>query len=63
MVYKYHGDSNYEENRWNPNYKLDMNMVNKVFNTYLDKNKTNMGRKKVHQIFVEQNNFKIIFQN
>ena len=38
-LYKYHGDSNYEENRWNPNYKLDMNIVNKVFNTYLDKNK------------------------
>jgi hypothetical protein len=38
-LYKYHGDVNYENNRWNPKYKLDMNMVNKVFNTYLDKNK------------------------
>ncbi len=32
-------DLNYENNRWDPNYKLDMNMVNRVFNEYLDNNK------------------------
>jgi hypothetical protein len=38
-LYKKHGDKYYEENRWNPDYKLDMKLVDKVFNIYLNKNK------------------------
>ncbi len=38
-LYKKHGDKQYIKNRWNPEYKLDMNMVNNVFNFYLNKKK------------------------
>ena len=45
-LYKKHGDKDYEKNRWDPDYNLDMDMVNKIFNLYLDKDK---------QIWVEKN--------
>ena len=38
-LYKKHGNKDYEKNRWNPDYKLDMELVDKVFNIYLNKNK------------------------
>ena len=38
-LYKKHGDKDYEKNRWDPDYKLDMELVDKVFNIYLNKNK------------------------
>jgi len=38
-LYKNHGDKNYEKNRWDENYKLDMDLVDKVFNTYLNQDK------------------------
>jgi hypothetical protein len=37
---KKHGDKNYESNRWDPNYNLDMNLVKKLFDIYLDDTKT-----------------------
>lgn len=38
-LYKKHGDKDYAENRWDPDYKLNMELVNKVFNIYLNENK------------------------
>ena len=38
-LYEKHGDKNYKKNRWDPDYKLDMKLVDKVFNFYLNKNK------------------------
>lgn len=38
-LYKKHGDIEYEKNRWNSDYKLDMKLVDKVFNIYFNKNK------------------------
>ena len=38
-LYKKHGDKYFEKNRWNSNYKLNMKLVDKVFNIYLDKDK------------------------
>lgn len=38
-LYKKHGDKYFERNRWDPNYKLNMKLVHKVFNTYFDKDK------------------------
>ena len=38
-LYGRHGDKDYKKNRWDPNYKLDMNVVNKVFELYLDSGK------------------------
>jgi len=38
-LYKKHGEKEYEQNRWNPDYKLDMELVDKVFNIYFNKNK------------------------
>ena len=38
-LYKNHGDKDYEKNRWDPDYKLNMKLVDKVFNIYLNKNK------------------------
>lgn len=37
---KYHGDNKYEENRWDPAYNLNMNLVSQLFDIYLDKEKT-----------------------
>ncbi len=39
-LYKDNGDIIYEENKWDPNYDLSMDMVNNVFNKYLDNEKT-----------------------
>lgn len=38
-LYKNNGDENYEKKRWDPEYKLDMKIVDNVFNTYFDKKK------------------------
>lgn len=38
-LYKKHGDKNYIKNRWDPNYNLDMKVVDKVLNIYLNKDK------------------------
>jgi hypothetical protein len=38
-LYKKHGDKDYEKNKWDPDYKLNMELVDKVFNIYLNKNK------------------------
>jgi hypothetical protein len=38
-LYKKHGDKDYEKNRWDPDYKLNMKLVDKVFNIYFNKNK------------------------
>ena len=38
-LYTKYGDTDYYKNRWNKNYKLDMKMVDKIFNIYLDKSK------------------------
>jgi len=38
--YKNHGDTSYEDNRWDPNYNLDMDIVKNVFDIYLDNEKT-----------------------
>lgn len=45
-LYKKHGDKDYEKNRWDPDYKLNMKLVDKVFNIYFNKNK---------EIWVEKN--------
>lgn len=45
-LYKTHGDENYKNNKWDPDYKLNMKLVDKVFNIYLDKRK---------EIWVEKN--------
>ena len=37
---KRHGDEKYEENRWDPNYNLNMTQVNQLFDIYLDQEKT-----------------------
>ena len=37
-IYKRY-DKNYDENRWNPDYKLDMKSIEKIYDEYLDKNK------------------------
>ena len=39
-LYKNHGDTNYEDNRWDPNYELDMDVVKNVFDIYFDNEKT-----------------------
>ena len=39
-LYKNHGDTNYEDNRWDPNYNLDMDVVKNVFDIYFDNEKT-----------------------
>ena len=38
-LYKKHGDKDYKKNRWDKNYKLDMKIVDKVLNIYLDQEK------------------------
>jgi hypothetical protein len=37
---KEHGDKLYETHRWDPNYKLNMDIINNIFNIYLDSEKT-----------------------
>jgi len=39
-LYKTSGDITYPENKWDPNYELNMDMVNNVFDTYFDNEKT-----------------------
>ena len=39
-LYKKHGDTSYEDNRWDPNYNLDMDMVKNIFDIYFDNEKT-----------------------
>lgn len=38
-LYKYNGDDKYLENRNNPEYKLDMKVINNIFDKYYDNNK------------------------
>ena len=40
MADKNYGDTLYETHRWDPNYKLNMNIVNEIYNIYLDNKKT-----------------------
>jgi len=61
-LYKKHGDKDYEKNRWDPDYKLNMKLVDKVFNIYFNKNKKIWVEKTPH-LFVEQRCFRIIFLN
>lgn len=37
---EHHGDINFFQNRWNPNYNLDMSLFNRLFEIYMDKSKT-----------------------
>tara|TARA_Y100000389_G_scaffold205056_1_gene262534 strand:+ start:13198 stop:13905 length:708 start_codon:yes stop_codon:yes gene_type:complete len=39
-LYQKHGAKDYLQNRWDPNYKLDMNVVKETFDTYLNNEKT-----------------------
>ena len=38
-IYKKYCDRSYSENRWNPEYKLDMNSIERIYDEYLDKGK------------------------
>jgi hypothetical protein len=37
---KNHGDKIYESKRWDPNYNINMDIIKKLFDIYLDQNKT-----------------------
>lgn len=39
-LYKRHGDKKYFDNRWNPNYELNMKLVENILNRYLDSSKS-----------------------
>ena len=38
-LYKKYGDIEYEDNKWNKNYDINFDILNNIFNEYLDKDK------------------------